>query len=47
MMDGGGIQDPQKVEAEKQRNQKNWKLVIRKVLYQLMFLITEPNGLFY
>ena len=27
--------------------QKYWKTVVRRVLYQLMFLIDQPNGLFY
>ena len=36
-----------KADQEKRRQQKYWKHVIRKILYQLMFLITQPNGLFY
>ena len=29
------------------KQRKYWKHVIRRILYQLMFLITHPNGLFF
>lgn len=34
-------------ESKMTKQRKYWKHVIRRILYQLMFLITHPNGLFF
>ena len=38
--------NPTEADNKVQANQKYWKNSIRKVLYQYMYLITPPNGLF-
>ena len=38
---------PDHDESELTKQRKYWKHVIRRILYQLMFLITHPNGLFF
>ena len=39
--------EPQPETTQKQSDQKYWKIVIRNILYQLLYLIDHPNGLLY